>query len=235
MKTIALALAASGILLAGVCAAQARDPASPTTGNPQRGRDLLAILGPKPHNAAGISPLQQQELNRRIRCAATRQEIQDQLDFEAAGSSGFYSLPQLRATESEICMPPPEVMLPALPPPPRPSVSAPPSHRSPASPPPPPPHPVYSAPAAPVATVDPHAPSYTPAPDYPHDEMAAGHEGTVLVQLVMNADGSVKAASVARSSNFPVLDASALTAAKTWRIPAAAGRTIDVPLKFSAH
>jgi hypothetical protein len=100
------------LLLSVASVAQDRDSASPKVGNVQRGRTLLAILGPKPNDAAGIAPLQQQELNRRVRCAATRQEIQDQLDFEAAGSPGFYSLPQLRGVESEACT---SIQLPDLP------------------------------------------------------------------------------------------------------------------------
>jgi protein TonB len=238
MKIIALMLTVSALLAGSACFAQARDPASPKVGNKDRGRELLAVLGPRPNNAAGITPLQQQELSRRVRCAATRQEIQDELDFEAAGSTGFYPMLQLRAAENEICTPPPQLILPSLP-------LAPPQSTPTQQPPPP------------RATIQPQAqrtiaqtkllqsvpppkpastaPAYTPAPDYPKADMEAGHEGIVLVQLVMNADGSVQAASVAQSSNYPTLDAAALNAARTWRIPAAAGRTIKVPLKFSTH
>ncbi len=236
MKNITFLMGLAGLLACCVCNAQAQDPASPKTGNAQRGRVLLSILGPKPHDAAGISPLQQQELNRRIRCAAMRQEIQDQLDFEAAGSSGFYVLSQLRATEQEICLPPPQINVPLVSQPPPPSRPA--SHPtfSKVSPPSLPPQPVQATVSpAPVVRAAPDAPSYTPAPDYPKTEMEAGHEGSVMVQLVMNADGSVKAATVAQSCNYPVLDAAALAAARTWRIPAAAGRTIKIPLRFSAH
>ncbi len=240
MKNILLLLGLAGLLVC--CACSAQDPASPKLGNAQRGRALLSILGPKPHDAAGISPLQQQELNRRIRCAAMRQEIQDQLDFEAAGSSGFYVLSQLRATEQEICLPPPQIELPQATPqrPPQPLPSpprlAPHATFSKVSTPPLLPPPVQTAaPPAPVVQIASDVPSYTPAPDYPKAEMDAGHEGSVMVQLVMNADGSVKAATVAQSCNYPILDAAALAAARTWRIPAAAGRTIKVPLKFSAH
>jgi TonB family protein len=261
MKKIALMLIVSA-LLAGACFAQARDPASPKVGNKDRGRELLAVLGPRPNNAVGITPLQQQELSRRVRCAATRQEIQDELDFEAAGSKGFYPLMELRAAENAICTPPPQLVLPSLPaapsrpepkqPPPPPhamfqsppqravtppaptqslaSQPTPPQQAAQAPPrPAPPPQPL--PPPKPVST----APAYTPAPNYPKEDLAAGHEGIVMVQLVMNADGSVHAASVAQSSNYPTLDAAALEAARTWRIPAAGGRTIKVPLTFSAH
>ena len=298
LKPALLPLSLIGLLmLSGAVIAQESDPASPKTGNVQRGRALLSILGPKPQDASGISPLQQQELNRRVRCAAIREQIQDQLDFEAAGSVGFYAMAQLRAVEGETCAPVqqdplviqapkqpvatyrPPVQRPSTPPPQPQPVQQPlvrqsppqPSQVQPALPqqplPQPPrvqqPPPQQSVPQQPVPqspVVQPasaqrqaqqqplppspppaptkpstSAPDYTPAPDYPHDEMAAGHEGVVVVQLVMNADGSVKSASVSKSCNYPILDAAALTAAKTWRIPAAAGRTIVVPLKFSAH
>lgn len=253
MKIIACMLTVSALLAGSACLGQSRDPASPKVGNKERGRELLAVLGPRPNNAAGITPLQQQELSRRVRCAATRQEIQDELDFEAAGSKGFYPMLELRAAENEICAPPPQLILPSLPlAPSRPSSKVPP-------PPPPPqatfqpqaqrnvaqqqpaapqpraapqsPQPQPAPPPKPVST----APAYTPAPNYPKEDLAAGHEGIVLVELVMNADGSVRAASVAHSSNYPTLDAAALEVARTWRIPAAAGRTIKVPLTFSAH
>jgi TonB family protein len=259
MKIITLALTVSALLFGSACFAQARDPASPKAGSKERGRELLAVLGPRPHDAAGITPLQQQELSRRVRCAATRQEIQDELDFEAAGSTGFYPMLQLRALEESSCTPvqplpslllappqpelkqppaPPHAMFqqppqrPVAPPPPQLAASQQPLPQQPAPQPrsalKPPPQPV---PPKPVST----APAYTPAPDYPKEEMDAGHEGIVMVLLVMNADGSVKAASVAQSSSYPTLDAAALTVARTWRIPAAAGRTIKVPLKFSTH
>jgi TonB family protein len=244
MTKITLLLTLAGLLLLGNAGfAQDQDPASPRSGNAGRGRDLLVFLGPRP--AGGFSPLQQQELGRRVRCAAIRRQIQDELDVEAAGSSGLYEMSELRVDEKENCTPPPQpsgvqptpqpIPQPAMQPvqaptwqPPKASLAPPPAPQSVSRPAPP-----TTQPLAP----QPHAsgPAYTPAPDYPHDEMAAGHEGVVTVQLVMDADGSVKAASVAKSCGFPALDASALNAARTWRIPAAAGRTIDVPLTFSSH
>lgn len=257
MTIVGRQLVLLGMLLAsGACIAQERE--SPKQGNAERGRILLSILGPKPHTASGISPLQQQELNRRVRCAATRQEIQDQLDFEAAGSPGFYTMSQLRAMEVATCTPVEEAV--ALPPLPQPAAQLQPVSRAPAqfrapaqrvaqSPqpvaatgaqqsaprrPPPPQQPVALAQQPPKPPSS-NIPAYTPAPDYPEADKAAGHEGTVVVQLVINADGSVKDAAVAQSSTFAALDAAALNAARSWRIPAAAGRTINVPLKFSAH
>ncbi|HEY2344444.1 MAG TPA: energy transducer TonB [Xanthomonadaceae bacterium] len=247
------------LLVGSAAFAQSQDPGSPRAGNGERGRELLSVLGPRP--AGGFSPLQQQELSRRVRCAATRQQIQDELDVEAAGTaSSLYVMSELRMIEKETCAPVPLLpgMQPAapapvpqapkasfVPPPVAASASQPQSQKASPVPPSTPPRaqqlaskpapvtapPAAAQPAKPVAT----GPAFTPAPDYPHDEMAAGHEGVVMVQLAMNADGSVKAAAVAKSCGFPVLDASALAAAKTWRIPAAAGRTINVPLTFTAQ
>ena len=264
MKIIPLHLGLVGLLLSGACIAQDRDASSPKVGNAQRGRVLLSILGPKPHDAAGISPLQQQELNRRVRCAATRQQIQDQLDFEAAGSSGFYPMVQLRAMETETCIPvqpdplllspPSQPVASFRPPPQRPALPQPISlkpalpqpalervptqqllpqrsklHEPPAQQPQPQPPPQELAKS--IAT----APAYTPVPDYPDAEKAAGHEGIVLVHFLFNADGSVGSATVKQSSKYEALDAAALTAARTWRVPSAAGKTFDVPLIFSTH
>ena len=269
MKIIALHMGLIGLLLSGAGIAQERDASSPKVGNAQRGRVLLSILGPKPHDAAGISPLQQQELNRRVRCAATRQQIQDQLDFEAAGSSGFYPMAQLRAMEIETCIPvQPDPLL--LPPPSQPVASYRPPPQRPALPQPIPLKPAPPQPALervttqqllpqrstlqqppaqqpPAQQLQPQpppqqlaksiatAPAYTPVPDYPDAEKTAGHEGIVLVHFLFNADGSVESATVKQSSKFEALDAAALTAARTWRVPSAAGKTLDVPLIFSTH
>lgn len=249
-KTRHFTIIAGLLLCAGQAFAQEQDAASPRAGNGARGRELLTILGPRP--AGGFSPLQQQELARRVRCAATRQQIQDELDVEATGTnSSLYVMTELRMLEKENCapVPLPPGMQPApasAPPPPKPSFMPPPSAPAPApvqqqaakAPPrvaPPPAQPSAPQASAQPAKVVATGPAFTPAPDYPADEMAAGHGGVVMVQLAMNPDGSVKSAAIAKSCGFPVLDASALAAAKTWRIPAAAGRTINVPLTFSAH
>lgn len=237
---------AGAVLLASGTWAQDQDPASPRAGNGERGRALLQVLGPRP--AGGFSPLQQQELMRRVRCAATRQQIQDELDVEAAGSrSSLYVMSELRMLERENCTPVPlpegtpasvlpspaaaswqspaaVATTPLAGQPPRSAAPGPTSAGTART-------PVATRQAVPAAA----GPSFTPAPAYPADEMAAGHAGQVLVQLVMSREGTVTSARVARSSGFPKLDEAALAAAKTWRIPAAGGRTIDVPLTFSVH
>jgi TonB family protein len=70
-------------------------------------------------------------------------------------------------------------------------------------------------------------PIFTPGPDFPIDERNAKHTGTVLVQAVVNADGTVGPVSVKRGIN-PVLDQSALEAVRKWRF--APARLIGVPV-----
>jgi bla regulator protein BlaR1 len=49
-------------------------------------------------------------------------------------------------------------------------------------------------------------------PVYPHEELAAGHEGTVGMKFLVNVDGTVGASRVERTSGFPALDEAALQA-----------------------
>lgn len=49
-------------------------------------------------------------------------------------------------------------------------------------------------------------------PMYPHDELAAGHEGTVTMKFLVNVDGTIGASRVDRTSGFPALDQAALQA-----------------------
>ena len=43
-------------------------------------------------------------------------------------------------------------------------------------------------------------------PAYPHGELAAGHRGTVTVQLRIDPSGSISASRILQSSGFPALD-----------------------------
>lgn len=57
-------------------------------------------------------------------------------------------------------------------------------------------------------------------PDYPIDERNAKHSGTVLVEVLVNVDGSVGQVSIKRGIN-PVLDQKALEAVRKWKfVPA---------------
>jgi bla regulator protein BlaR1 len=49
-------------------------------------------------------------------------------------------------------------------------------------------------------------------PIYPHDELAAGHQGTVRMAFLVNTDGSIASARVEGTSGFPALDEAALSA-----------------------
>lgn len=60
-------------------------------------------------------------------------------------------------------------------------------------------------------------PIQTPAPEYPEQAYAQGHQGKVLVKLRIGADGNVDTAEVQESSKSAALDAAALTAVRSWK------------------
>lgn len=63
-----------------------------------------------------------------------------------------------------------------------------------------------------------------PRPEYPYAARRRGIAGTVLVRLVLAADGGVLRAEVAEGSGSELLDAAALAALRRWRFrPAPAG------------
>jgi TonB family protein len=81
----------------------------------------------------------------------------------------------------------------------------------------------------------------TPAPVYDEAERRAGHAGEVQVVMRVDTDGKVVEARVARSSGWPVLDASALDAARQWTFePArdadgkAVAAQVQLPIAFTA-
>ncbi len=75
--------------------------------------------------------------------------------------------------------------------------------------------------------------SYPPRPSYPSEARAAKEEGTVVIRMVVNADGRPTQVSVAKSSGFPRLDRSAQEAAWRCRIRnAAPGAQFDAPIVF---
>jgi TonB family protein len=49
-------------------------------------------------------------------------------------------------------------------------------------------------------------------PQYPHDDFAAGHKGTVTLAFLVGADGTVSDSKVVKSSGFMPLDEAARTA-----------------------
>ena len=89
------------------------------------------------------------------------------------------------------------------------------------------------------------APRYTgggianPPPRYPYMARRRGQEGQVLLRVRVTADGNAAMVRVRRSSGYPLLDAAAATAVRSWRFHAAShgGRpvagVVDVPVAFT--
>ncbi len=77
-----------------------------------------------------------------------------------------------------------------------------------------------------------------PPPDYPAEARRKHQEGTVILRVIIEPDGRVAGATVARSSGFELLDRAALDAARVWRfLPARDGDaavrcTADLPVEF---
>jgi TonB family protein len=94
---------------------------------------------------------------------------------------------------------------------------------------------------APTPTATPPRAITAPAPAYDESERRAGHAGEVQILFRIAADGTVGEVRVARSSGWPILDASALDAARTWRFePArdASGKPVaaqvQLPITFAS-
>ena len=99
-------------------------------------------------------------------------------------------------------------------------------------------HQEASAPAAPPLV---HAvPAYrkNPPPRYPRTARRRGHEGTVLLEVLVNRKGSVKELRIMRSSGHPALDKAALSAVQKWVFePGKRGEEcidmwIKIPIRF---
>jgi protein TonB len=79
---------------------------------------------------------------------------------------------------------------------------------------------------------------HNPAPAYPSVSRRRGEEGTVILELLVLADGRVTEISIKQSSGYPRLDRSAIKAVKRWRYTPAkqAGKAIEYryqqPVKF---
>ena len=62
-------------------------------------------------------------------------------------------------------------------------------------------------------------------PDYPKEARQRGEQGDVVVEIRVNAEGTVDAVTVAASSGFPELDEAAVRAARAAKFsPARSGR-----------
>lgn len=63
--------------------------------------------------------------------------------------------------------------------------------------------------------------AYSPTPEYPDSARKKGHEGTVVLRVLVDEKGRSKSLGVDRSSGFQTLDKAALNAVRDWRFNAA--------------
>lgn len=97
------------------------------------------------------------------------------------------------------------------------------------------PQPAVAVPPAPPAPVTPPrsdaAYLNNPRPAYPLAARRRGDQGTVLVRVLVTADGVAASVGLERTSGHPALDEAALTAVKSWRfVPARQGaQAIEAP------
>lgn len=77
-----------------------------------------------------------------------------------------------------------------------------------------------------------------PAPKYPKLAIIRGHQGNVLLDVLVNKDGKVNELKIYRSSGFPILDRAAITSVKHWVFePGMIGKEkvemwVRVPIRF---
>ena len=84
------------------------------------------------------------------------------------------------------------------------------------------------------------APNYrvNPKPEYPISARRMRHEGVVLLEVQVTADGLAKAVTLKKSSNYEELDQAAIRAVKQWRFNPAkintvvVASTVQVPVRF---
>ena len=84
------------------------------------------------------------------------------------------------------------------------------------------------------------APLYqeNPPPPYPPMARRRGYEGTVLLVVLVEKQGTVKDLRVLRTSGYPVLDQAALDAVRKWRFePGRKGEEpvemwVNIPVRF---
>jgi protein TonB len=94
-----------------------------------------------------------------------------------------------------------------------------------------PPAPASAAPAAARPEVPVPIPGQNPAPDYPDSARRRRIEGTVLVRIDVDANGSAGDCAVAQGSGCLALDHAALAAARRWRFDRGPGH-VEVPFVF---
>jgi len=77
-------------------------------------------------------------------------------------------------------------------------------------------------------------PTYSPEPEYPANERKAGHEGTVVLNLIVGTDGVARNITVFRSLS-PAFDAAAVEAVKNWKFYPATKNGKPVPVKAAVQ
>jgi len=93
---------------------------------------------------------------------------------------------------------------------------------------------------SPLETIHEAKPAYrsNPSPKYPRIARIRGYQGNVLLDVLVNADGSVEDVKIFKSSGYPVLDKAAKSTVKLWLFePGRIGkRKVDmwvrVPIRF---
>jgi periplasmic protein TonB len=75
---------------------------------------------------------------------------------------------------------------------------------------------------------------YAPDPDYPVKERGTGHEGNVILRLVVDADGVAHDIAVSGSLS-PAFDAAALEAVKKWKFTPATKNGKPIPAHLAVQ
>jgi protein TonB len=80
-------------------------------------------------------------------------------------------------------------------------------------------------------------PLSNPPPVYPSQARLEGRQGTVVLELTVDADGRVSAARVVQSSSHPVLDAAAQRALRSWRFTPGqrGGQPVEMTVRLPVH
>lgn len=198
-----------GVALAAVAEVAAAQIASPQTGNAERGRALLGVTGPSALDLQRMNPLQLQQ----YLCSNKRLQIQEQLDMQAAGSTGVYNMESLRADEARLCSAAAMDLA-------RQKTEA-----------------VLGAPARHDAEVASLQPGQCTAvkPLYPPAAIRMKHEGVSVVRGTLGQGGTMESVEVLTSSGFPDIDKAALHAVRSVNCNAPAGAQVTLPVTFSLH
>ena len=72
-----------------------------------------------------------------------------------------------------------------------------------------------------------------PRPTYPAQSRRNNQTGTVVVEFTIGTEGNVVAASIYKSSNWPLLDGEALRTVRSWRFPPGGTMTNIKPITFT--